>query len=153
MSNFAQVIACVIDPIDKEAPFGQVREGILKIRAPVLQPRKYPVPLLSWQGRTFAATMDSPYHTILDPSEVELVRLGLSTVQWIAASESKSVNRFLGIVVIRREDGRYKRIGVFDHKDRGDLFKNPEGFYESRNSLEPWSMAWEKAEVKEITIL
>ena len=49
-----------------------------------------------------------------------------------------------------QEDGRYKRIGRFDHKDMVNI--NPEGFLESRNSLEPWLMAWEMTVVKEITL-
>ena len=36
----AQVVSCDIDPIDRKAPFGQVREGALKLRAPVLKPGK-----------------------------------------------------------------------------------------------------------------
>jgi hypothetical protein len=81
---------------------------------------------------------------------VEFVRLGLSTVQRRVPAGRKVLDRFVGIVIKGQGDGRYKRIGRFDHKDIVDI--NPEGFFESRNSIEPWTVARGTAVIKEITL-
>lgn len=57
------------------------------------------------------------------------------------------------VIVIDRGDGRYKRIGRFVYWDGDDLHESSGGFLESKSSLELWLAAWEKADVKDTTIV
>jgi hypothetical protein len=142
-----EVIACSIDPVEKAAPFGQVREGRLTIRAAVLKPSTRVNP--PWDEGRLHLTLDHPRLSFqsdkIDSREFELVRLTLSDA--VQSSWGEKFHRFHGIVVTRREDGRYKRIGSFVHCHVGNLFQNSEGFYESRNCL---SVEWE---MKELVII
>lgn len=143
-----EVISCVIEPIDNEAPFGQVREGKLTIRAPVIKPLKQNVPSSSWEydNGQFGLFSDEP-HNIAEivSREFELVRLALSDE--VTEPMGNKFHFFRGIVVIRQQHGRYKRLGSFGYRYDGELFRNSEGFYETGNFF---SEAWA---AKEITII
>lgn len=70
----AQVLSCTVDPIDKEAPFGKVREGVLKIQAPVLN-----MNVISWDERKWGFTMDNSGQVMSSQvKDLELLRLGLT---------------------------------------------------------------------------
>jgi Heterokaryon incompatibility protein (HET) len=147
----AQAISCTVDPIDKEAPFGKVREGVLKIRAPVLSMNAIP-----WDERKWGFIVDNPGQGILrQAKEVELLRLGL-TGSIFRRVGSRQVT-FHGIIITCLGDGKYKRIGSFWYEGdtfkvdifEGDYIKNSHKVYKSRNSLLPWS----KAVVKDVIIL
>jgi hypothetical protein len=148
----ARAISCTVDPIDKEAPFGKVREGVLEIRAPVLSIKD----ATPWNDRQWELIMDNPDQAISDQIEgAELLRIGL-TGSIFRRVGSRQVT-FHGIIITCLGDGKYKRIGSFWYEGdtfkvdifEGDYIKNSHKVYKSRNSLLPWS----KAVVKDVIIL
>jgi hypothetical protein len=142
-----EVISCVIEPIDNKAPFGQVREGKLTIRALVIKPLKKNVSSYHWDHDygQYLLSSDEPYGIAeIDSGELEFVRLALSDE--LTGPMGGKFHFFRGIIVIRQQHGRYKRLGSFCYRYDGKLFRNSKGFYETGNFLEE---AWA---VKEITI-
>jgi len=149
-----EVISCVIEPIDNKAPFGQVREGKLTIRALVIKPLKQNVSLFRWNYDygLFVLSLDGPCEIgeigstgKIVSKEFELVRLALS--HELTGPMGDKFHFFRGIVVIRQQHGKYKRLGSFAYRYDCKLFRNSEGFYETGNFL---SQAWA---VREITII
>jgi hypothetical protein len=142
-----EVIACSIDPVERGTPFGQVREGKLTIRAAVLKPSKQDDPPYSWDDGRLNIFLDKPSQFFpfgeINSQDFELVRLTISDVAR-KLPFGEIVYDLCGIVVIREEDKRYRRIGSFVHCSVGKLFQNSEGFYESRNCL---SVEWEMREM------
>jgi hypothetical protein len=142
-----EVTSCVIEPIDNEAPFEQVKEGKLTLRALVIKPSKKNLSLFMWDqdnGDVVLRT-DKPDNYEIDSREFALVRLAVSDKMTTPTGDK--IHFFRGIVVTHQQDGRYKRIGSFAYEHKGKLLRNSEGFYETgKLNSEAWA-------VKEIAII
>ena len=98
----AEILDCAVDPLNSEAPLGQIRSGHLKIRAVAVNSR---LPRSKQKFSDFEITMD--YKTQFgEETDVLYILLGFE-------NEESWRRRMVGLVLSGNPDGTYSRIGQF----------------------------------------